>query len=333
MDRKHMCVANVQYHKPSASGGSRNLLNYLTYRNGRFEDVRQKTGKQRWVDRGMGRSVPEIAQRCQQMQSDHVLMFSLVINPNPDLIALIPAAKREQVVKEVTEQVIEQFFEARGIDTGVEYSYVVHHRSTEGEAPGQHNPHTHVVLPGTFFSEADDQRVPLYFSQNQQVNHIEMLHRITEDTMEGAMDRYVGRDWERQIDTLHTAREREFAITQSEPHAYEEGDEGVPQPVWIGTRRTNHKTTALGIYRAHPAPTRDDPDAEEIQFRPLRDGLSHIEAAALARSFAQSISGNPEQLHAYIAGISAMEVEEQTQLVEQIQQEERVREHSFDIDR
>jgi hypothetical protein len=85
MDRKQMCVANVQYKKPSTDGAkqSKNLLRYLTYRESRDEKTRHVAGRERWTDHGMGGSVAEIAQRCDDLKSDHVLTFSLVCNPNP----------------------------------------------------------------------------------------------------------------------------------------------------------------------------------------------------------------------------------------------------------
>ena len=93
MDRKQMCISNLTYKKPM-----KNLLKYLTYRDSRDKYVPQVIGMERWVDHGMGNSIHEIAQRCDGYQSDHVLMFSLVMNPNPDLINLIPHDDREQFV-------------------------------------------------------------------------------------------------------------------------------------------------------------------------------------------------------------------------------------------
>ena len=129
MDRKQMCIANVQYKKPSDDGEkqSKNLLRYLTYRESRDEAARHVAGRERWTDHGMGGSVGEIAQRCDDLKSEHVLTFSLVMNPNPDLIAMVAPEDREQFVRELTEQVVDGFFEERGLDTGCEYSYVLHH--------------------------------------------------------------------------------------------------------------------------------------------------------------------------------------------------------------
>src|SRR5688572_15834646 len=140
MDRKQMCVANVKYKKPGATESSRakGLLRYLTYRESHDEAARLPGGRERWVDRGMGRSVAEIAARCEALRSEHVLMFSLVYNVNPELIAMVALEQREQFVRELTETTMEAFFEARGIDSGVEWSYVLHQRVTDdAEAPGR----------------------------------------------------------------------------------------------------------------------------------------------------------------------------------------------------
>lgn len=212
-----MCVANVQYKKPTQNETRRmkNLIKYLTYRDSRDDYVPQVAGKERWVDRGMGHTVAQIARHCEDYQSEHVLLFSLVINPNPDLIAMIPPDGREAFVRTLTERTIEDFFVARGIDTGVEFAYVVHHRQTTDEgAPGRHNPHAHVVLPGTYYDDEEGRRVPLYFSKNKRENHIELLHAITERNMAILMEHTVGREWERYYDAQHP----EIApVTESAP--------------------------------------------------------------------------------------------------------------------
>jgi hypothetical protein len=133
MDRKQMCVANVQYKKPSADGAkqSKNLLRYLTYRESRDEKARHVAGRERWTDYGMGSSVAEIAQRCDDLKSEHVLTFSLVMNPNPDLIAMVAPEDRELFIRELTENMVNGFFDERGLDTGIEFSYVLVRRAAE----------------------------------------------------------------------------------------------------------------------------------------------------------------------------------------------------------
>ena len=106
MDRKQMCVSNVKYKKPTQNEAKRmkRLLGYLTYRESRTEKARHAGGRERWLDREMGGSVAEIADRCDAYQSEHVLLFSVVINPQPDLIRMVPPERREQFVRQLTER-------------------------------------------------------------------------------------------------------------------------------------------------------------------------------------------------------------------------------------
>ncbi|MBK9746022.1 MAG: hypothetical protein IPO91_04510 [Chloroflexi bacterium] len=300
MERKQLCVANVKYKKPTADDAQRakNLLKYLTYRDSRDGYVKQRAGMERWVDHGLGGSVGAIAQRCDDLRSEHVLTFSLVINPNPELTAMIPFEQRERFVRELTENVVEGFFDERGLDTGIEYSYVLHHRnSTDPQSPGLHDPHTHVVLPGTVFDEEHGQRVPLFFSQNRKVDHIDMLHRVTEHETAVLLERYIGPDWEQRYDALDAARTAQRAITEEPAHgAVEVENDGFD--FWVGARRTDEQTSATGYYR-----TIDD---DEVEFRPLIGGLKHDEAELLAQLLYSEIGGDFAALRQLADGINAM---------------------------
>jgi len=57
MDRRQMCVANVQYKKPTANEAKRaqGLLRYLTYRDSRDEAARYAAGRERWEESRHGR--------------------------------------------------------------------------------------------------------------------------------------------------------------------------------------------------------------------------------------------------------------------------------------
>jgi hypothetical protein len=66
-----------------------------------------------------------------------------------------------------------------------------------------------VVLPGTYYDADEGRRMPLYFSRNKHVNHIELLHAITEQNMELLLEHHVGREWERLYDELHPEIEPE----------------------------------------------------------------------------------------------------------------------------
>lgn len=267
-----MCIANVKYKKPTADDTKRTkgLLRYLTYRDGRDGHIKQVSGMQRWVDHGLGGSVAEIAHTCDDFRSEHVLAFTLVFNPNPSLIAMIPHEQREQFVKELTENTLNDFFEARDIDTGVEFSYVTHHRHTDdAQAPNQHDPHTHVILPGTIWDEEVGERSNLFFSQNRHVNHIEMLHTATEQNMEVLMERYVGFDWEQRVDALFDLREQQKEITKANEHGVHHiGEQEIP--FWCGVRHVDEKNCAIGYYMPFLP---EEGAAPEIRFRPIAMGL------------------------------------------------------------
>ncbi len=294
MDRKQMCVANLRYKRPSTDEAKRmkNLLGYLTYRDSRDKGAKMVAGQERWVDHGMGKSVAEIAQRCDDLRSEHVLTFSLVVNPNPQLVAMIPHDERERFVRELTESVVDGFFDARGLDTGCEYSYVTHHReSDDAQAPGMHNPHTHVVLPGTVWSEESGERINLYFSQSKKVDHIAMLHDVTEQNMAEMLDRYVGLDWEQRIDALEALHEEQKQIIREEPHGIGLFDDE-PVPFWGGVRQADEANCAIGYYL---------PIDDEIVFRPVASGLSREQAERLSATVAAQLRNHPnaDQLALY----------------------------------
>jgi hypothetical protein len=306
MDHRQMCVSNLRYKRATADEGKRmkQLLGYLTYRDSRDKGVKLVAGQERWVDHGMGDSIAEIAQRCDDLRSQHVLTFSLVINPNPQLVAIIPHDQREQFVRELTERTVDDFFEVRGLDTGCEYSYVLHHRdSDDPQAPGMHNPHTHIVLPGTVWSEESGERVALYFSQNKKVDHIEMLHDVTEQNMADMLGRYVGLDWEQRINALEALREGQKQVTETEPHGFHFDEEGKHVPFWGGVRQVDERNCAVGYYM----PFADDNGAISIQFRPVAAGLDRHYAEQLSAVVAEGLHQHPNnQLALYQETIRTM---------------------------
>lgn len=293
MNRSQLCVANLRYHRPTASGSksNRNLLGYLTYRDSRDQGVKMIDGIDRWTDHGMGKTVGEIAQRCEDLRSQHVLAFSLVINPNPQLVAMVPPEEREVFVRELTERVVEDFFTERGIDTGCEYSYVLHHRQSEDkQTPGLHNPHTHVVLPGSVWSEEHGERVALYFSRNKKVNHIDMLHDVTEQNTMQLLKHYVGLEWEQRIDALEAVRQRQQQVTEREPDGFHSSEEGEMIPFWGGARQVDEDSCAIGYYM----PFTDHDGTRRIEFRSIATGLDPAYAEGLSRDVAAELANYPD---------------------------------------
>lgn len=323
-----MCVSNLRYKRPTADEGKRmkQLLGYLTYRDSRDKGVKLVAGQERWVDHGMGGSVAEIAQRCDDLRSQHVLTFSLVVNPNPQLIAMIPHEQRKQFVRELTERTVDGFFEARGLDTGCEFSYVLHHReSDDPQAPGMHNPHTHIVLPGTVWSEEHGERINLYFSQSRKVDHIEMLHDVTEQHMADMLDRYVGLDWEQRYDALENLREQQQQITAAEPHGYHISEDGLEIPFWGGVRQVDEQNCAVGYYM----PFADEDGEISIQFRPVAVGLDRHYAERLSTVVAERLHQYPDDhLRLYQETIRILLEEEH----EDIEPPQPTIGHTFDID-
>jgi hypothetical protein len=114
----------------------------------------------------MGVSHGEIFKNCDALQSKHVLAWTWVISPAPDLMELVPVAERRELLYDLTERVVEDYYTARGFDVP-EYSYVMHSAKTKGNdgEPPQEHLHTHVVLPGTAPSTAD--RLPVYNNSRQ----------------------------------------------------------------------------------------------------------------------------------------------------------------------
>lgn len=308
MDRKQMCIANIKYKRPTQNEqkGMKNMLKYLTYRDGRDGYVQQVSGKERWVDHGLGSSVTGIANQCERYQSDHVLLFSLVVNPNPDLVAMIPHEKRERFLRQLTDNTVNDFFDERGIDTGVEYSWVMHHRMTDdGEAPGRHDPHTHIILPGTYYDADEGRRVPLFFSRNKSVNHIEMLHSVNQHHMEQLMDRFAGPDWEQRYDALAQQRLEQLEVVEEQPHGYHVEEDGTTRQFWCGTRQFAKDDCAIGYYIEAENPHTEQ---TEIQFRPISKGLNAEYAQKLSAKLGNMLQEQTDehQLFIYIETVKGL---------------------------
>jgi len=160
--------------------------------------------------------------------------------------------------------------------------------------------------------------VPLFFSRNRKVNHIDLLHDVTERTMAEQMERYVGPDWEQRYDELAAIREQERQIVADEPHGVMMDDKGASWDVWCGTRCTDEKQTAVGFYRWYAAATEDDPDALRLEFRPLIAGLPHEQAAFFARVLGQEMNGDMDKLKELAGLLNGMNAEQHTALIEEI---------------
>ena len=109
----------------------------------------------------MGAHYREIDANCNRLKSQHVLAWTWVISPAPDLMALVPEDQRRALVMDVTERIVEAYYEARGYQTPP-YAYVLHDRQTK---EGEQQLHTHVILPGLAPTVAGWE--PLYINKRQ----------------------------------------------------------------------------------------------------------------------------------------------------------------------
>ncbi len=198
---KAIIVTDFAYKGPKRKGrgtghkGLRSTLKYLQFRDNRDQHLRQDDDAERWVDHGLGQHYRAIFEQCDRLQSKHVLAWTWVISPAPDLMALMPEEERRDLVLDLTEHIVEDYYTARGFDVP-EYSYVLHDRLTEpddGSEPLQQL-HTHVVLPGTAPLPGVD-RAPVY--NNKERGHDALFRDIASRHFGAALDRIVGPEWQR----------------------------------------------------------------------------------------------------------------------------------------
>ena len=171
--------------------GLKATLKYLQFRDKRNNHLAKSRDYERWQDRGMGVSHGEIYRNCDTLQSKHVLAWTWVISPAPDLMELVPQDERRALLYELTERVVEDYYIERDFDVP-EYSYVAHTAKTKVKngAPPQEHMHTHVILPGTVPSTAE--RLPVY--NNATKGHDRLFREIASQHFADMLDER-GIDW------------------------------------------------------------------------------------------------------------------------------------------
>jgi hypothetical protein len=194
---KPIIVPDLQYtsHKGRRGNGQqefRRKLKYFTYRNDRDGHIPQHRGLERWHDYGLGGTYGNILKQCEVLSSRRVLAWTWVVSPAPDLMILLPEQEREHIVCDLTEAIVEAYYDARGVDIP-EFSYVLHDRLTKAEdgAALQHL-HTHIILPGTV-PLPDGTRQPFYNRKSK--GHIDLLRSISSEQMTSVLDRELGPTW------------------------------------------------------------------------------------------------------------------------------------------
>jgi hypothetical protein len=123
-------------------------------------------------------------------------------------MALVPQAERHDLLYELTERVVEDYYTERGFDVS-EYSYVMHSARTKprgGDALPQEHLHTHVVLPGTAPSAAD--RLPVY--NNATDGHNQLFREIASQHFADLLDER-GIAWRRLRPELEPEQDRDYS--------------------------------------------------------------------------------------------------------------------------
>lgn len=195
---KAIIVVDLAYKSIKRSGrgtgyrGLKSTLKYLQYRDKRNNQLATNRDHERWQDRGLGIHHGAIMENCGKLQSKHVLAWTWVISPDPELLSLVPEDQRRQLLYDLTERVVEDYYSERGFDCP-EYSYLMHSASTKpkGDAAPQEHLHTHVVLPGTAPVSID--RLPVYHNASR--GHDQLLRAIATHHFADALDETIGLDW------------------------------------------------------------------------------------------------------------------------------------------
>lgn len=211
-------------------------LKYFQFRNDRDGHIPQEEGRERWVDKGLGQNYRDILNTCNDLSSHRLLAWTWVVSPAPDLMALVPEAQREELVKNLTEEIVEAYYSERGVDIP-EYSYVIHDRLTkpgEDGSPGLQQLHTHVVLPATV-PTVDGSREA--FDNRANKGHFNTLREISTIKFEAALEHYVGPEWRTLRPDLEPTQppiEQEFTQATALPPIHPDAISELDQ--WFGPR-------------------------------------------------------------------------------------------------
>ncbi len=150
--KKQALICNLMYKLDTREGRSDllRLLKYVQYRDDRDQHIPQMDGRERWVDRGLGDNYRAISRTCYRLSQDkanpdQVLARMLVVSPHPDLVAALPHDWRHAALRDLTEAMIENYFEANDLPVP-EYAFVIHDPQTES---GVQRLHSHVFFPAT----------------------------------------------------------------------------------------------------------------------------------------------------------------------------------------
>ncbi len=238
--KKHALVCNLMYKVDSyeARGDLIGLLKYVQYRSDKEHHIPQDEGFERWYDRGLGSNYRTIANYLMHIaddktNADHVLVRMMVVSPHPVLMAALPAHQRERALRELTEIMMERYFEACDLPVP-EYAYVVHDPQTEN---GVQRLHSHVLFPATV---PDIEGRRHYDLRRQQMP---LFHEVRNRAITEVWTRLLGPQRLAELDAgLLTEAEKQQAAEQAVLAAEQGHEHDLKQELneldgWFGPRR------------------------------------------------------------------------------------------------
>jgi hypothetical protein len=203
--RKHALVCKLLFKLNGKASRSYmvDMLKYLQFREDR-EQPAPKIGRDRWIDRGLGRHYKAISKELTHLSKDHtnrddVLMRMMVVSPHPNLMAALFPSQRRRALHQLTQAMMENYFSSQNMTTP-EYSYVIHDPQTDN---GSQRLHSHVIFPATT-PDMDGRR---HYNLHRQ--QMPQFHQERDRTITEVMTRYLGQERLRELDAnLLTAVEK-----------------------------------------------------------------------------------------------------------------------------
>jgi hypothetical protein len=179
---------------------------------------------ERWVDGGLGNHYRDVVDNCLNFATDNlkrdVGSRLLVIGPEVNLMQALPEERRSDILRELTENTLEAWFERMNLPTA-EYSYVLHEsqasetrpdgRLKDAENLSNTYLHSHVVLAATVPGfEQDRQAYKVYDKQ------ISWLHEAGREAMEQIWTRELGAERVAELNAELEARTQRYLELEAE---------------------------------------------------------------------------------------------------------------------
>jgi hypothetical protein len=238
--KKHALVCNLMYKQDSYAhrGDLIGLLKYVQYRDDKDSHIPQDDGMERWYDRGLGNHYRAIAGNLMHIaddktNTDAVLVRMMVVSPHPDLMAALPVYQRERTLRDLTDTMMERYFEACDLPVP-EYAFVIHDPQTEN---GIQRLHSHVLFPATVLDIEGRRHYDLRRGQ------MPLFHEVRDQSITEVWTRLLGAERVAELDaSLLTDTEKQqlaerAAQAAEQTHERDLKDEMNELDRWFGPRR------------------------------------------------------------------------------------------------